>query len=214
LSKIENLLSTRLISTLCIIAFSIFYILLHIFSFINNNKGMNEWTASVDMMMIISYILFSFSFSFWYYSIHKILKYIGVKGLKHSTWKILISMFVPILNLVKSYKGIKELWRATDPNDMSFDGFSWKKIKVPPGYAMLFVFAVIIISINAISKGFVCTNMAEGQCFSFYQILNIPFLGIILSSISCLMYNIMVRQINTRLDKKVKNIRYNQYKDS
>ena len=66
-------------------------------------------------------------FVYWFFRTYHNLQSLGVKGLRYSAKRVIISFFIIGLKLFEPIKGLKDLWRASDPLVDISDGSSWKK---------------------------------------------------------------------------------------
>ncbi len=80
----------------------------------------------IGIAQLALFVVTAFFFLLWIHRAHKNLKALGAHGLKYSPGWAVGGFFVPILNLVRSYQVVKEIWKGSDPNiDDDYD-ISWQ----------------------------------------------------------------------------------------
>jgi hypothetical protein len=78
----------------------------------------------------------------WFFRTYHNLQALGVEGLRYSARRVIISFFIPVWNLFEPIKGLKDLWRASDPRVDISNGYSWKVAATPLGLGVWWFFAV------------------------------------------------------------------------
>ena len=132
-------------------------------------------------------------FIIWFIRVYHNLQALGVKGLKYSTKRMIISFFIPVLNLFEPAKGMKELWKASEPSADVSNDYSWKELTVPAGLGIWWFLAV-------------ATRFHEVQFFGtgteylqlVWEIVVVPISVLIVNIVTI----IIIRQIDSRQEKK------------
>lgn len=97
---------------------------------IEENHSWKFVIESADTIISLSVIGL---FLYWFFRTYHNLQSLGVKGLRYSAKRVIISFFIIGLNLFEPIKGLKDLWKGSDPLVDISDGYSWKKAAVPTG---------------------------------------------------------------------------------
>jgi hypothetical protein len=97
--------------------------------------GIDKWTVYteangdslvISLIMLTTYLLTSALFLFWFYRVHKNLPALGVKYLEYTSGWAVSGFIVPLLNLIRPYEVMEEVWNASNPAIMEEGGWRTK----------------------------------------------------------------------------------------
>ena len=80
---------------------------------------------------------------------------LGVRKLEFARHWSVLGFFVPVLNVVRPYQVIAEVWRASDPSVL--DPFEWKSVEAPQILALWWGTFVIAVTLEFAAFGFELT---------------------------------------------------------
>jgi heme/copper-type cytochrome/quinol oxidase subunit 2 len=162
----------------------------------SDQKSASSLSMFFTVTSIIPFMVYGL-FIAWFFRVYRNLQALGVKGLKYSTKRAIISFLIPGLNLFEPTKAIKELWMASESVGNIADGYSWKKVVVPGGIGVWWFLAVV-------------TRFHEVQFFGRGTEDITQFWDIAVTPIAVLIVNlltiIIVRRIDSRQAKKKASI--------
>lgn len=72
------------------------------------------------------------TFLIWMYQAHRNLPATGAHNLEYSPGWAIGGFFVPILNLLRPFQVMREIWKASDPDQESVEGDYWKYSDTTP----------------------------------------------------------------------------------
>ncbi len=87
---------------------------------------------TIGVAQLLLFLVTAIFFLVWIYRAHTNLPALGARGLKYSPGWAVAGFFVPILNLVRPYQVVKEIWKASDPNVSAFDASAWQRAPASP----------------------------------------------------------------------------------
>jgi len=121
-------------------------------SVLNNELEYSEKLSQIETndyrVSIISTIQFpvlilsSILFFYWFYRAYRNLESLGALGLKFNPKWVIGYFFIPFLCLWKPYEAVKEIWKVSDPYNVS-EGYMWRSAKVSPILAFWWVTFVL-----------------------------------------------------------------------
>ena len=76
-----------------------------------------------------SFLAAATAFLAWLFQARVNLRAFGVRRLRFARVWSVAGFLVPVLNLVRPYQVVQEVWQASDP--ASADAFNWKSLRVP-----------------------------------------------------------------------------------
>jgi hypothetical protein len=82
------------------------------------------FTLAASVAYFASIVLSAVLFGMWIYRAAKNLRALGRRGMKFSPGACVGGFFIPFVNLVRPYRAMSELWRAST-SDAECDGASW-----------------------------------------------------------------------------------------
>ena len=151
-------------------------------------ENLDTWVLRVVIAQVTLAVLGLASFIAWFYAAHKNLERAGMEDLDHTSKWAVWGFFVPILNLIRPYKVMKEVWRGSLFLTGEAEEEDWKEIKeggIVEGWWTMFVLSVIAgrISARMTSDSIDAARLTLESMVSFVaNFLDIPvaILGIIL----------------------------------
>ncbi len=151
----------------------------------------NSYSSSI-------YILCAVIFCFWMYRANKNTRMLGIVNLKFSPSLAVGSFFIPILSLYWPYKAIKEIWKGSFSETVSWqDGSSSPLIIL---WWLCFLVSIIGTQLAKLMKP---ASPSPSEFFNF-------LCGIIsmqlISAISMILITIIVVSINKQQNKKYKRL--------
>jgi hypothetical protein len=88
----------------------------------------------------------------WLFRLRINVRALGVRKLEFARRWSLLGFFVPVLNVVRPYQVIAEVWRASDPSVL--DPFEWKSVEAPQILALWWGTFVIAVTLELAAFGF------------------------------------------------------------
>ncbi len=88
----------------------------------------------------------------WLFRLRINVRALGVRKLEFARHWSLLGFFVPVLNVVRPYQVIAEVWRASDPSVL--DPFEWKSVEAPQILALWWGTFVIAVTLEFAAFGF------------------------------------------------------------
>ncbi len=113
--------------------------------------------AALLALQVALYGALATGFIIWTYAARSNLRALGARRLDYTTEWAVAGWFVPVLNLVRPYQVIAEIWKASDP--ATTEAVAWKKAATPPllqiWWLVFVAFACleIVVLIAALSAG-------------------------------------------------------------
>jgi hypothetical protein len=98
------------------------------------------------------YALTAAFFLAWLYRLRINVRAFGVRKLAFARYWSLLGFFVPVLNVVRPYQVIAEIWRASDPAVL--DPFEWQALEPPQLLALWWAIFVIAVTLQLAAFGF------------------------------------------------------------
>ena len=103
-------------------------------------------------IQIAVFALTAVFFLAWLYRLRVNVRALGVRKLEFARRWSLLGFFVPVLNVVRPYQVIAEVWRASDPSVL--DPFEWKSVEAPQILALWWGTFVIAVTLEFAAFGF------------------------------------------------------------
>jgi hypothetical protein len=111
-------------------------------------------------MQIAVFAITAVFFLAWLFRLRINVRALGVRKLEFSRRWSLLGFFVPVLNVVRPYQVIAEVWRASDPSVL--DPFEWKSVEAPQILALWWGTFVIAVTLELTAFGFHLTAGEPG----------------------------------------------------
>jgi hypothetical protein len=86
----------------------------------------NAWIGWLELALFLAAAT---AFLAWLYQARVNLRSFGTRRLRFARMWSVVGFLVPVLNLVRPYQVVQEVWQASDPT--SADAFNWKSLRVP-----------------------------------------------------------------------------------
>ncbi|MFZ2070782.1 MAG: DUF4328 domain-containing protein [Halobacteriota archaeon] len=154
-------------------------------------------------MQLIIFLFMLVVFFMWIHRVHRNLLALGACDLRFTPGWAIGWFFVPIMNLIRPYEVVKEIYKASDPNVDISDGCSWKNAYTSPVIGMwweLWLISGIV--------GYALLRISSGaETLSDFELMSLVMLGSdTLSFIAFILLIIVVRSIDTRQEEKSKRV--------
>jgi acyl-CoA thioesterase len=85
-------------------------------------------------------------FIIWTYAARSNLRSLGARKLEYTTSWAVTGWWIPIVNLIRPYQVIREIWKASDPG--TTDPTAWKEIQTPRLLKLWWLFVWLFVSFN------------------------------------------------------------------
>jgi hypothetical protein len=102
-------------------------------------------------VQITVYAITAVLFLAWLFRLRINVRALGVRKLEFARAWSLLGFLVPILNVVRPYQVIAEVWRASDPSVI--DSFEWKSVEAPQFLALWWGTFVIAVTLELAAFG-------------------------------------------------------------
>ena len=109
---------------------------------------------------------------------------------------------MPFLNLFDSVKGIKEIWKASDPSSESLDEQEWRNLETPTGFGSWWFLVIGSQALHLVDNSYVW-NCVNGVC-TYYTADSLIIISPILTLLVNLATILIINKFDIRLDKKIK----------
>jgi Domain of unknown function (DUF4328) len=161
-----------------------------------------QLVRSLHLVVLLTTGLF---FLIWQHRVHRNLPALGAAHLRFSPGWAVGWWFVPLMNLVRPYQAIKELWRASDPDVDPLDPGAWRTTPTTPVLPWWWV--LCLLSTNAGHQDMsrvlsvVAPSGSDGLdqlIWAYGALLASGILG--LGALVCTL--VLVRGVDTRQDEK------------
>lgn len=103
-------------------------------------------------LQIAVFSLTAVLFLAWLFRLRINVRALGVRKLEFSRGWSVLGFFVPVLNVVRPYQVMAEVWRASDPSVL--DPFEWKSVEAPQLLALWWGSFVIAVTLEVAAFGF------------------------------------------------------------
>lgn len=153
---------------------------------------------TLSSIQIIVFIITAIAVLLWIYRAYRNLPELGAKGLVYSPGWAVGGFFFPIVNLVRPFQVVREIWKASDPTDA--DGLSWKTSLTSPLIALWWIF---YIGSNIVSR--VATSGIDARSVTLGQLIAMSWTVIIVEIVnaaSAVLLILIIRGIETRQREK------------
>lgn len=148
----------------------------------------------VSIVLIISFLM-------WIYRAHSNLMALGAGGLKYSPGWAVGWYFVPFMNLVRPYKVMSELWRASDPSIDSREVLSWKNQWEDP---LVLLWWISFMGGNVLGK--ISESMSGDSLGSIYQSNGMMMASNGVHIFAAIMAILIIKTINKRQTEKYRRV--------
>jgi hypothetical protein len=108
----------------------------------------------VGTAQIVVLAITAITFLTWLHRVRVNVRALGARRLAYARQWTILGFLVPILNALRPYQVVREIWQASDPG--SGDPLAWKGVKTPPLLAVwwgLFVAYFVFEGLSAIALG-------------------------------------------------------------
>ncbi|NRA08671.1 MAG: DUF4328 domain-containing protein [Myxococcales bacterium] len=98
---------------------------------IDRTTWLAHWLSEqvVNAVQLACMGLTALAFLFWLYRVRVNVRALGMRKLRYRREWTLLSFLVPILNLLRPYQVVREIWQASDPQ--SGGPVGWKAVRTP-----------------------------------------------------------------------------------
>jgi hypothetical protein len=88
--------------------------------------------VAVGAIQALIFLITVVTFLVWIYQAHRNLPATGAQNLEYSPGWAVGGFFVPILNLIRPFQVMREIWKASDPDQDMAEGEYWKYSDTTP----------------------------------------------------------------------------------
>jgi Domain of unknown function (DUF4328) len=86
--------------------------------------------AWVSMFQIVCFAMTGLAFVGWLYRARVNIRAMGMRRMQYRREWVIFGFLVPVLNLLRPYQVVCEVWKASDPS--ALDPMGWKEVRTPP----------------------------------------------------------------------------------
>ena len=115
--------------------------------------------VTVFLLQLGILITGALSFLDWLYQARINLRALGVRRLRYTRGWALGAFLVPILNLVRPYQVVREVWKASDPS--TSDPFEWKRTRTPWILSLWWACFVTYVTLEMLTVGMTAAAGSE-----------------------------------------------------
>ncbi|HET7377151.1 MAG TPA: DUF4328 domain-containing protein, partial [Anaerolineae bacterium] len=156
--------------------------------------------ANINLILLI---VTGIVFLFWIHRAYDSLSTIGAYGLNYSPGWAVGGFFVPILNFVRPYQVVREMWKASDPAVP--DGYLWTSSPVSP---LVLIWWLLWIGAGLIGNYIRLTfNSKNATLDQFVSISGILLIGALITAIDAVLAMVIVLGLDARQQQKSRNPR-------
>jgi len=156
-------------------------------------------------LYVLIFLVMLVLFFMWIRRAHRNLPALGARNLSFSPGWAVGWFFVPIMNLIRPYEVVEEIWKASDPNVDVSDGSSWQNAPTSPVIGLWWVFWLI--------SGFVgytlfrMSSWAEPETLEELLTMSWIMMGYdIFSIVPVILLILVIRAIDIRQEEKSKRV--------
>ena len=168
--------------------------------------------AVVGAIQILIFLVTVVSFLVWIYQAHRNLPATGAQNLEYTPGWAVGGFFVPFLNFVRPFQVMKEIWKASDPDQELVEGEYWKYSDTTPALPFWW-FAYIGAGLIGMISFQMARSVESANQFSSISLAELvnrlstaTLLGIvseILSIIAALLVILLIKGITARQEEKM-----------
>ena len=161
------------------------------------------WLSGLAIVQLITFLFMLVVFFMWIHRVHRNLPALGARDLRFTPGWAIGWFFVPIMNLIRPYEVVREIYKASDPNADISDGCSWKNAYTSPVIGMWWILWLISSFV-----GYALLRISSGaETLIEFEIMCLVMLGSdMLSIVVFILLIIVVRSIDTRQKEKSKRV--------
>lgn len=111
--------------------------------------------TAAQIVQFAVYAVTAALFLAWLYRLRVNVRAFGMRKLVYSRQWSVLGFFVPLLNVVRPFQVIGEIWRASDPARL--DPFEWKSLEPPPLLSLWWGAVVVAVMLQIAAAGMVLT---------------------------------------------------------
>lgn len=137
-------------------------------------------------------------FVIWTYAARSNLRSLGARRLEYTTAWAVTGWWIPILNLIRPYQVIREIWKASDPG--TTDPVAWKQVPSPRLLRLWWIFVLLFVSLNI--AVLVITLSAGGMAAQFRFARSVSILADACAAVSATLSYFIVSKITDAQDEK------------
>ncbi len=120
-----------------------------------NAQRLATTASALKTAQLVQFVVYAISaalFLGWLYRLRVNVRAFGARKLAFARRWSVLGFFVPVLNVVRPYQVIAEIWRASDPAVL--DPFEWKSVEPPQLLALWWGTLVIATTLQLAAAGF------------------------------------------------------------
>ena len=118
-------------------------------------SGMAAAVTTVQAIQFGVYAVTAVCFLAWLYRLRINVRAFGMRKLEFARHWSVLGFLIPMLNAVRPYQVMAEIWRASDPAVL--DPFEWKALEPPPLLAFWWATFVFAVTLELVAFGFALT---------------------------------------------------------
>ena len=154
---------------------------------------------------VMTFLVLSVLFFMWIHRAHRNLPALVARNLRFSPGWAVGWFFVPIMNLIRPYEVIEEIWKASDPNVDISDGSSWQNASTSPVIGLWWVLWLISGFIGHVL--FRMSSWAEPETLDGVMTMCWVMVGyIIFSIVPVVLLILVIRAIDIRQEEKSRRV--------
>ncbi|MCH8273531.1 MAG: DUF4328 domain-containing protein [Armatimonadetes bacterium] len=158
--------------------------------------------AMVQLLIVLVTVVLFF---IWFYRAYYNLAALRVSGRKYAAGWAVGWWFIPIANLILPYNIAKEIWQASDPQDLAPEGNAWRRNSVTP---LLGVWWLVWIVSHFADSGYLMATVAAVTIEEMIAASNIGTVTDVIDMLSALLALSVVRAITARQEQKMARLVY------
>jgi len=153
--------------------------------------------AWVGMFQIVCFAMTGLAFVGWLYRARVNVRAMGMRRMQYRREWVIFGFLIPVLNLLRPYQVVREVWRASDPS--SVDPMGWKEVRTPPLLTVWWSTFLVYLAFEILATALVGGGAGMRRFRAAY---NLEIIGDMCAAVSASLAYFVVMGISENQDAK------------
>jgi hypothetical protein len=149
----------------------------------------------LEMPQRLAQLITGVCFLVWIYRAHRNLPALGARNLGYSPGWAVGGFFVPLLNLVRPYQVVREIWKASSPEVGVSNDSSWQNVGTSP---LLGIWWGTFIVMNILGQAVLWLSPPANTVEAFLPVAWLGVVSYVVGVIAAVLALFVVRELDTR----------------
>jgi len=149
------------------------------------------------MFQIVCFVMTGLAFVGWLYRARVNIRAMGMRRMQYRREWVVFGFLVPVLNLVRPFQVVREVWQASDPSNL--DPMGWKEVHTPVLLRAWWVSFLVYLALEILASALVGGGAGIRRFRAAY---NLELIGDICAAISASLAYFVVMGISENQDAK------------